>query len=146
MTLTAAAFAQAPAAHPHEHPPAPVPTNLKVLPKTMTGEQVHQLMHQWEAQLGSECTTCHAADPSKKGPNGKPALNFADDSKPEKATARLMYTMQQQINAQYISKVKNADAKVSCATCHRGHLNPPPYVPPPGHDHHEHPSPDHSGQ
>lgn len=138
MTLTADAFAQAPPpdAHPHEHGPAPAPTNLKVLPKTMTGDQVHELMHQWEGQLGTECTTCHAADPTKKRPNGKPALNFADDSKPEKSSARLMYTMEEQINSQYISKVKKGEAKVTCATCHRGHLDPPPFTPPPDHDHH----------
>jgi hypothetical protein len=28
---------------------------------------------------------------------------------------------------------------VTCATCHRGHTNPPPFVAPPDHDHdHDH--------
>lgn len=140
----AAAFALAASAQaPHEHPPAPAPTNLQVLPKTMTGEQVHELMHKWEASLGTECSTCHAADPTRKGPNGRPMLNFADDSKPEKATARLMYRMVQDINSQYISKIDNPGAPVGCATCHRGHLDPPEFVPPPDHDHdhHEHEAP-----
>jgi cytochrome c553 len=124
---------------PHVHPPAPVPTNLQVLPKTMTGEQVHELMHKWEAALGTECSTCHAADPTRKAPNGRPMLNFADDSKPEKATARLMFRMVEEINTQYVSKVDNSGMPVSCGTCHRGHLEPEPFVPPPDHDHdHEH--------
>jgi hypothetical protein len=134
--FTLATCAQAPPVH--EHPPAPAPTNLQVLPKTMTGEQVHELMHKWEASLGTECSTCHAADPTRKAPNGHPMLNFADDSKPEKATARLMVRMVEEINSQYIGKL-DAAQPVTCSTCHRGHLEPPEFVPPPDHDHdHDH--------
>jgi len=137
--LSVAAFAQAPAAGEHPHPPAAAPTNLKVLPKTMTGEEVHELMHKWAEQLGTECGTCHAADPTKKGPNGRPMLNFPDDSKPEKAAARLMYGMVETINSQYVSKIENSGEPVTCGTCHRGHLDPPQFVPPP--EHHEHGAP-----
>lgn len=135
-----AAVAQAPPAE-HEHPPAPAPTNLQVLPKTLTGEQVHEIMHKWAGALGTECTTCHAADPTKKMPNGRPMLNFADDSKPEKTTARLMVRMVQEINSQYITKLDNPGEPVSCGTCHRGHVDPPEFVPPPDHDHHDHAAP-----
>lgn len=121
--------------HEHAHGPSPAPTNLQVLPKTMTGDQVHELMHKWEASLGSECSTCHAADPKNLGPNGKPRLNFADDSKPEKTTARLMVRMVEEINTQYIGKIENSGEPVTCSTCHRGHLDPPPFVAPPDHDH-----------
>jgi hypothetical protein len=108
----------------------------------MTGEQVHELMHKWEASLGTECSTCHAADPKNIGPNGKPRLNFADDSKPEKATARLMVKMVEEINTQYVGKIENSGAPVECATCHRGHLDPPPFAAPPDHDHdHDHSAP-----
>jgi hypothetical protein len=143
---------QAPAAPPaHEHENHPAPTNLKVLPKTMTGEEVHDLMHKWEASLGAECSTCHAADPKNIGPNGKPRLNFADDSKPEKNTARLMYRMVEDINANYVDKVENSGVPVSCGTCHRGHLDPPIFSPPKGdhdHDHgdHDHPAPPAGGE
>jgi hypothetical protein len=131
-----------PSEHEHGHGPMPPPTNLQVLPKIMTGDQVHEVMHKWEADLGSECSTCHAADPKNLGPNGKPRLNFADDSKPEKATARLMARMVQEINMQYIGKIDNSGKPVSCGTCHRGHLDPPPFVAPPDHDHdHDHASP-----
>jgi hypothetical protein len=145
--LAVSAFAQTPAAQeshggqaPHHHE-QPAPTNLKVLPKSTTGEQVHDLMHQWEASLGAECSTCHAADPKNIGPNGKPRLNFADDSKPEKNTARLMYKMVEDINTNYVGKVENSGVAVACGTCHRGHLDPPIY-PPPKEDHdHDHPPP-----
>ena len=144
------ALAQTPAApqapaEEHHHHDEPAPTNLKVLPKTMTGEQVHNLMHTWEASLGTECSTCHAADPKNIGPNGKPRLNYADDSKPEKATARLMYRMVEDINANYVEKVENSGVAVSCGTCHRGHLDPPIFTPQKSdHDHdHDHGDHDH---
>jgi Photosynthetic reaction centre cytochrome C subunit len=134
-----AAVAQTPPAE-HEHPPAPPPTNLQVLPKTMTGEQVHELMHKWAASLGTQCSTCHAADPAHKAPNGQPMLNYADDSKPEKTTARLMVRMVNEINSEYIGKLDAAEP-VTCATCHRGHLEPPEFVLPPEHEHHDHTAP-----
>jgi len=147
-------FAQEPAAAPpqqnapdaaHPRPPAPPPTNLKVLPKTLSGDQVRQIMRKWEGQLGVECNTCHTVDPTKKMPNGHPALNFADDSKPEKETARLMLKMTAEINKNYTSMVESkqnneASAKeVTCGTCHRGKFDPPEYVPPP--EHHDGPPP-----
>jgi hypothetical protein len=148
--LLAAAFfavatvAQAPQAAPPQQPAAgaalpdehervhPAPTNLKVLPKNLTGDQVHEIMEGWEAALGAHCSTCHTADPNNIGPNGRPRLNFADDSRPEKSTARLMYKMVQDINENYISMVDNSGAPVTCGTCHRGHIGPEPFVAPPG--------------
>ena len=124
----------------HNHP---APTNLQVLPKTLTGEQVHEIMEKWEGYLGGHCSTCHAADPKNIGPNGRPRLNFADDSKKEKATARLMFKMMEQINVDYIGKIDSSGEPVTCGTCHRGHLGPEPYkIPPEEHDHdHDHDAP-----
>ena len=155
--LSVAAFAQehpsqpaAGAAGEHKHFQAPPPTNLKVLSKGTTGEQIHEIMHGWEAQLGAECTTCHAVDPNRKMPNGRPALNFADDSKPEKNTARLMYRMVEDINKNYVSKIEDKDhnhdhdkdeAAVTCGTCHRGHVHPPAFVAPKEDHDHDHPAP-----
>ena len=147
LSLLIAAFAittpaQAPAAPqqpaettpPPHHREEPAPTNLKVLPKTMTGDQVHELMHTWEASLGTECSTCHTADPNNIGPNGHARLNFADDSKKEKAAARLMYKMVEDINTQYVNMIDNSGTAVTCGTCHRGHLTPEQFVPPPDHE------------
>jgi hypothetical protein len=142
------AFAQNPASQPpaegaqQNHHEEHAPTNLQVLPKTMTGEQVHQVMHGWAAALGTECSHCHAEDPNRKMPNGRPALNFASDEKPEKNTARLMYRMTQDINKNYVSMVQEKNgggAPVTCGTCHRGHVEPPLFVPPKDEHDHEHP-------
>lgn len=143
LVLFSATRAQQPAASPtggHTHPPAPAPTNLQVLPKTLTGDQVHEIMHKWEAELGTECSTCHAADPVRKRPDGQPMLDFASDTKPEKATARLMVHMVEEINTQYIGKIDSSGMPVTCGTCHRGHLDPGPFVPPPDREH-DHPAP-----
>ena len=111
----------------------PAPTNLQVLPKDLTGQQVHEIMEGVAGSLGVHCDFCHAADPNNMGPNGKPRLNFADDSKNDKKIARIMFTMTQQINADYISKASAMDPdamgmKVTCGTCHRGHEMPEEYV------------------
>ena len=80
----AVAFAVAAISQPNSLPVACRPTNMSIArprllppifrfcPKTMTGEQVHEMMHKWEAALGTECSTCHAADPKEPGPNGRP--------------------------------------------------------------------------
>ncbi len=115
----------------------PAATNLKVLPKNLTGQQVRDIMEGWEAALGAHCDTCHTADPNNIGPNGRPRLNFADDSKKEKSTARLMYRMLDDINANYVGKLDNPDKPATCGICHRGHMEPEPFIAPPEeHDHH----------
>ena len=111
----------------------PAPTNLQVLPKNLTGQQVHEIMEGFAGSLGVHCDFCHAADAKNIGPNGKPRLNFADDSKDDKKIARIMLTMTQQINADYISKASAMDPdamgmKVTCGTCHRGHEMPEEFV------------------
>lgn len=130
-----------PAAGEHQHErQMPAPKNLQVLPKNLTGEQVHEIMHKWAGDLGTRCTTCHAVDPNHTGPNGRPMLDFASDAKPEKRTARLMYKMTGNINDNYISMVEDSAQPVTCGTCHRGHVKPEPFIPPPDHDH-DHPAP-----
>ena len=101
------------------------------LPSNLTGAQVHEIMEKWEGELGTNCRTCHAADPKNLGPNGKPRLNFADDSKDEKKTARVMLKMVEDLNANYIAKIDSSGEPVTCGTCHRGHLAPEPFAPAP---------------
>jgi len=109
----------------------PAPTNLKVLPKQMTGEQIHTLMVQWTASLGAQCSSCHAEDHENIGPDGRPLLDFAADSKPMKAVARTMFTMTEEINTRFVASIDNSGVPVTCGTCHRGHLGPEPFVPAP---------------
>ncbi len=111
----------------------PAPTNLKVLPKDLSGQEVHDIMEQWARSLGARCDSCHAEDPKNAAPDGHPRLNFADDSKSNKAVARLMYRMTEEINNNYIAKVEDSGIPVTCSTCHRGRVSPEPFtIQPPG--------------
>jgi hypothetical protein len=85
-------------------------------------------MEQWSAALGTHCDSCHAEDPNNIGPNGRPQLDFAGDSKGMKAAARMMYTMTEKINVDYLAKIDSSGAPATCCTCHRGHLGPDPFV------------------
>lgn len=105
----------------------PKPTNLRVLPKEMTGREVRDLMKQWSGALGARCDACHTADSQSPEADGRPRLNFADDSKPMKTISRLMYSMTEEINANYISKVDGSGMPVTCGSCHRGAVTPEPF-------------------
>lgn len=136
LTLGATTAAQAPEAPVNPAaaaPPAaeriyPAPINLQVLPKTLSGKEVHEMMEQWAGALGTHCDFCHTRDANNLGPNGRPQLKFADDSKPMKESARIMFRMTERINADYVAKVDAAGMPVVCGTCHRGHLEPEPFV------------------
>ncbi len=113
----------------------PPPTNLQVLPKNLSGREVRDIMERWSGSLGVHCNFCHVEDPKNIGPNGRPRLNFADDSKPDKKIARIMFSMTQQINKDYVSKAMDLDtdgmgSPVTCGTCHRGHEMPEEFVVP----------------
>ena len=122
-----AAFAQenntAPA--PHQRRPIPPPTNLKVLPKDLTGPQVVDIMHHYAGDLGVECEYCHAKDPA----TGRP--NFASDANPMKDRARVMIRMTNTINTEYLTQLTDPKPMnpVTCGTCHRGMSTPSVFVP-----------------
>ncbi len=105
------------------------PKNLQVLPKDISGAQLRETMEMFAGSLGVHCDFCHAADTNNPGPNGRPRMDFASDAKPDKQIARVMYTMMQQINGDYIKKAMALDPDgmgkpVTCGTCHRGHEMP----------------------
>jgi Photosynthetic reaction centre cytochrome C subunit len=122
------AHAQAPAppAGQAPRPPRPAPTNLKVLPKTMTGDQVLAQMRLFTGYLGVECNFCHAEDPVTKRPNA------ALDTNPMKDTARFMITMTADLNEKLDTMPGKMYADpVTCGTCHRGEKHPSVFVPAP---------------
>jgi Photosynthetic reaction centre cytochrome C subunit len=107
--------------------PRPNPTNIKVLPKDITGDDVIKLMRQYEGDLGVECEFCHARNPETK------RNDFPSDANPVKDKARLMIKMTDDLNAKYLAQLsdhKSSDA-VTCGTCHRGMSHPEAFVPKP---------------
>ncbi len=139
--ITVATAAQTPAPLPSATapPPAearvyPAPTNLRVLPKDLTGQQVHEIMEEWSATLGVHCNACHVEDRFSIGPTGRPRLDFADDSKGMKLAARTMVAMTGRINTEYVAKIDGSGISVTCGTCHRGQITPEPFKIPPSSD------------
>lgn len=120
---------------PAQRRPIPQPTNLKVLPKDMTGQQVVAIMRSFEGYLGVECTFCHVKDPA----TGRP--NFASDANPMKDRARVMMRMTEAINTEYLTQLTDPKPEhpVTCGTCHQGMSEPEPFVPTP-HEHHAAPA------
>src|SRR5882724_4425620 len=77
--------------------------NIQVL-KGMTYQQVDELMHKWETELGAGCNYCH--------------VRPFDQDTPRKNVARLMVT-------QFVNSLKHKDGSaVSCKDCHQGEPNP----------------------
>ena len=135
QTPSAASPAAASPQQSRPHRPRPQPTNLQVLPKDYTGDQVVAIMHKFEDQLGVECDYCHAKNPTPSPTTGH--LDFASDANPMKDRARVMMRMSEEINQHFLTQLKTPPAgqQVSCGTCHRGNAKPLPFVPAPDNDH-----------
>jgi hypothetical protein len=125
------ASAQAPAAGGGQRgggAPPPEPTNLQVLPKTMTTAQILPIMRNFSAALGTNCGYCHVWT----GP-GLPTNDYAADTKPAKLVARVMMQVANEANEKIAAGIKSKPAseitRVQCMTCHRGAAIP--VLPPP---------------
>lgn len=96
-------------------------SNLKVLPKNTTPDQLKDVMREFNASLGVKCGFCHA--PSKEDPK---KMDFASDENKHKDAARAMMKMTAKINKKYFHKgAKEGEIKsISCKTCHNGKAEP----------------------
>jgi len=102
--------------------------NLKVLPKTLTHQQLGGVMEEWAHSLGVHCTFCHVRDEAAK------KMDFASDAKPEKTAARHMFKMMNKINKKFFEAKKDSlgmvmKSGVDCYTCHRGSPHPELKIP-----------------
>ena len=105
----------------------PPPSNLQVLPKDLTTQQVEAIMHTFTGGLGVRCNFCHASDAA----TGR--LNFASDANPMKNRARVMIKMTRAINTEYLTQLSGPAPQnpVTCGTCHRGMSEPSVFTPAP---------------
>jgi predicted Zn-dependent protease len=97
--------------------PPPAPSNLQVMAKDSSREQVLATMQAFTQSLGVQCNYCHV----QEGRGGR--NDMAADEKPTKKAARAMMLLARDINEKLPAAVgKSADAatRVGCATCHRG--------------------------
>lgn len=99
------------------------PTNLKVLPDSLTTEQVVAIMRNFAGSLGVRCSYCHV------GREGAPldSFDFAADDKHEKEMARGMMRMVGRLNEELLPEIlehHEATVRIQCMTCHRGAARP----------------------
>ena len=96
-------------------------TNLQVLPKLISKDDLLGTMRSFTGALGVDCGFCHADQ------EGTDKLDFPSDKKPEKEEARIMLKMVMGINQDYLSKLSEYTKdvmSVKCVTCHRGNKQP----------------------
>jgi hypothetical protein len=112
---SAAAFVLRSIAGRENQPAESVFKNIKIFKGVPAGRLVNMMNMGFGRSLGVSCGFCHVP--------GKWDL----DEKEEKNTARLMATMVQAINRDYLSKVptdRGQPPTVGCFTCHRGSPRP----------------------
>jgi hypothetical protein len=99
--------------------------NLKVIPKSISKENLEIFMTRYAREVGAQCNYCHVIE--KQGLKVT-RLDFAADEKPEKKIAREMMKMMKKINQKYFGVKNTYDVllklPVSCKTCHRGLTRP----------------------
>jgi photosynthetic reaction center cytochrome c subunit/tetratricopeptide repeat protein len=96
-------------------------TNLKVLPKDISKQDLVSTMRGFAGGLGVRCNYCHAGGTA----NDLKGMDFASDEKKAKKTARVMMTMVNEINGKLIRKAEIENpAPVRCVTCHHGVTRP----------------------
>ena len=96
-------------------------TNLQVLPKDISEDQMLAIMKSAAQSLGVRCSYCHEGNGDDLS-----TYNFAADTREPKATARLMLRLTSQLNAALkdVGPHKGDTSKVTCQTCHRGNKTP----------------------
>src|SRR5688572_20378604 len=95
------------------------PTNLEVLPDSLTTEEVVAIMRGFTQALGVRCSYCHV------GREGAPldSFDFASDEMHAKEMARGMMRMVGEINGELLPEILDhheSTVRVQCVTCHRG--------------------------
>jgi len=99
-------------------------TNLKALPGDTSRTELRQIMRGYESDLGVSCSYCHVED------RDTGIVDYASDENTRKHTARVMISMLDSINGEYLAKLggdRRYAVPVTCGSCHQGRSNPQAY-------------------
>ncbi|HUN87606.1 MAG TPA: c-type cytochrome [Terriglobales bacterium] len=139
LALAQSALGQTETQQPRRRPQLPDKfTNLQVLPKDISKDDLVDTMRLFSHSLGVHCDFCHQVSETSQ--------NWASDKKDEKNAARNMMRMVDHINAEFMPKLEplpgeeKKESGVNCWTCHRGHKEPEK-GPPPEQEHRPGPPP-----
>jgi hypothetical protein len=95
-------------------------TNLKVLSKNISDENMDFVMESFNMQLGVNCLFCHIS--KQKG--YEMTFDYASDSLLNKRAARDMLRMTMKLNKKYfntkLTGTMTTRGRIWCKTCHRG--------------------------
>jgi hypothetical protein len=98
--------------------------NLTVLPADISKSRLKRIMRGYETDLGVSCGYCHVED------HDSGIIDYASDENPRKHSARVMMSMVEAINEQYLAKLgsdRRYAVPVTCGSCHQGRSNPLAY-------------------
>jgi tetratricopeptide (TPR) repeat protein len=100
------------------------PENLKVLPDSIRGSSLGQIMRGFTMSLGVRCSHCHVGEEGQD----LTTYDFPADDKEPKRIARVMIEMVQTINGTHLAELDQFDrsgrVEVTCITCHRSQKQP----------------------
>jgi tetratricopeptide (TPR) repeat protein len=99
------------------------PSNLEILPKSISAEELRDTMRGFSQGTGSRCSTCHVGEVEAD----LGTYDFTLDDKEMKLKAREMIQLVNSINEQIAAAFPHATetpVQVTCATCHRGQAKP----------------------
>lgn len=109
-----------------EEVPRTRPVNLQVLPADIAPASLGRLMKRYGQDLGVSCSHCHVENRD----TGK--LDYVSDDNPRKQTARVMISMLDDINDNYLVQLgsdRRYAVPVTCGSCHQGRSSPPAFEP-----------------
>lgn len=96
-------------------------TNLQVLPKDISKDELVSTMRGFAGGLGVRCTHCHVGGTA----TDLTGMKFESDDKKEKKIARAMMAMVKEINGSFLKKTGIENPMlVRCVTCHHGVTRP----------------------
>ncbi|MCC3860255.1 c-type cytochrome [Pseudemcibacter aquimaris] len=100
------------------------PKNLKVLPETVKGDQLRQIMRRFSAAIGENCSYCHDRVETEDGAH----MVWDTDNNDKKRVTREMMKLVghvRQVSANlYPDNPEHKPTAFVCTTCHRGQANP----------------------
>lgn len=121
FTILLATFI-APAAYAQN--PFSEPKNLQVLPKTMKGDQLRQVMRRFSAAIGQGCAYCHDRVETDDGAHMVWDTDNNDKKRVTREMIKLVGHVRQVSAGLYPNNPDHKPTAVVCTTCHRGQANP----------------------
>lgn len=96
--------------------------NLEVLPDSIDGQGLREVMTGFTDALGVRCSHCHVGEEGAD----LSEYDFPADDKEAKETARIMLRMVGAINGEHLTNLDHdvGPDRVTCLTCHRGAEEP----------------------